>query len=549
MPTAAVLPIPRSLHVATLLLDEAGLTILAAAETADVRCPVCGQPADRVHSRYPRTLADLPWAGVAVRLRVRARRFFCANPTCPRAIFAERLAGIAPAFAHRTDRQREALEAIAFVAGGEAGARLAHELGMPVSPDTLLRLIRGAPEGAVPAPMVLGVDDWAYRKGRRYGTILVDLERHRPVDLLPDRTAEALAAWLASHPGVRLVSRDRSGAYAEGITAGAPAAGQVADRWHLLDNVRAAVQQALERHRARLPAFPVPSASAAADAAPPPSAPDRTPLGSYGRVSPRQERERQDARARRLDRYERVMALRERGWTVRRIAAEVGVSERTVNRWVAAGRFPERRRRVEARRLLVEHRPYLDRRWAEGCHTVARLCRELREQGYTGSCSLVYGYAAHLRTGIPPPEANPPPVPTAPPPAQPPSPREVAWLLLRAADRLAEPERRYLDALRQADPALATAVDLTRDFAAMVRGRQPDRLDDWLRAASASGIAEFQRLASGVDGDKAAVAAALAERWSNGQTEGQVLRLKLIKRQGYGRAKIDLLRKRVLRAA
>jgi hypothetical protein len=304
----------------------------------------------------------------------------------------------------------------------------------------------------------------------------------------------------------------------------------------------------LERNRARLPVFPVPAAAAAVEPVPPPTAPDRTRLGSYGRVSPRLEHQKQTARARRLACYEQVEALRTRGWTVRRIAAEVGISERTINRWSAAGRFPERKRRPEARRLLDEHRPYLDRRWAEGCHTVARLCRELREQGYTGSCTLVYGYAAHLRTGIPPPEANPPPA-TVPPPAKPPSPREVAWLLLRTDGNLAEPERRYLDDLRQADPALATAVDLTCDFVAMVRGRQPDRLDDWLRAASASGVAEFQRLATGLEGDQAAVAAALTARWSNGQTEGQVLRLKLIKRQGYGRAKLDLLRKRVLRAA
>jgi transposase len=543
----AALPIPRTLRVEALLLDEDGLAILAASEAADVRCPVCGECADRVHSRYVRTLADLPWAGVAVRLRVRARRFFCDNAACPRGIFAERLAGIAPAFAHRTDRQRDALAAIAFAAGGEGGARLARRLGMPASPDTLLRLIRAAPDRALPTPSVLGVDDWAVRKGRRYGTILVDLERHHPVDLLPERTAEALAGWLAAHPGVRLVARDRSGAYAGGIAAGAPAAVQVADRWHLVDDLRDALQQVLDRHRARLPAFPVPAAPDAGAAPAPPTAPDRTPLGSYGRASPRQERARQDARTRRLGRYERVVALRERGWTIRRVAREVGLSERTVNRWLAAGRFPERTRRPEARRLLAEHRPYLDRRWAEGCRTVARLCRELRDRGYTGSCTLVYGYAACLRTGIPPPEARPPP--PAAPPRLPPSPREVVWLLLRAADTLAEPERQYLEAVRQADPALAAAVDLTREFMAMVRGRHPDRLDAWLRTAAGSGSAELDRLAAGLERDKAAVGAALAERWSNGQTEGQVLRLKLIKRQGYGRAKVDLLRKRLLRAA
>jgi transposase len=548
MPPTAVLPIPRSLHVETLLLEEEGLTVLASSEATDVRCPVCGEPADRVHSRYVRTLADLPWAGLAVRFRVHVRRFFCDNPSCPRTIFAERLDGIAQSFAHRTDRQREALEAIAFAAGGEAGARLAAALGYPVSPDTLLRLIRGAPEAAATATTVLGVDDWALRKGRTYGTILVDLERHRPIDLLPDRTAEALAAWLAAHPGVRIVSRDRSGAYAEGIAAGAPQAVQVADRWHLLDNLRAAAQQVLERNRGRLPVCPAPVPPDAAAAVPPVDAPDRAPLGSYGRLSPRQERQRQTLRSRRLERDERVMTLRERGWTVRRIAREVGISERTVNRWSAAGHFPERKRRAEARGLLATHRPYLDRRWAEGCHTVSRLCRELREQGYTGSCTLVYGDAACLRTGIPPPEMNPPPS-TAAPAAQPLAPREIVWLLLRPAAKLAEPERQYLDAVRRADPVLTAAVDLARDFVSMVRGRQSDRLDEWLRTASTSGVTEYQGLAAGLERDRAAVAAALSERWSNGQTEGQVLRLKLIKRQGFGRAKFDLLRKRVLRAA
>jgi hypothetical protein len=271
-------------------------------------------------------------------------------------------------------------------------------------------------------------------------------------------------------------------------------------------------------------------------------------LGSYGRLSPRQEQQRQIARARRLARYERVTALRQRGWTVRRIAREVGVSERTVNRWAAAGRFPERKRRAEARRLLGAHRPYLERRWAEGCHTVARLCRELRDRGYTGSCTLVYGYAACLRTGIPPPGSLPA-EPAAAAAAQARSPREVGWLLLRPAAQLAATDHQYVEAVRQADPVLAAAVDLTRAFAATVRGRQPDRLEEWLRTAHASGIAEFQGMAAGLERDQAAVAAALSERWSNGQTEGQVLRLKLITRQGYGRANFDLLRQRVLRAA
>src|SRR5262249_33242108 len=191
----------------------------------------------RIRRRYTRTLADLPWARFAVRVYLRVRRFFCDNPACPRAIFAERLAGIAPVFAHRTDRQRERLTDFALALGGEEGSRLAAKHGMPVSPDTLLRLIRGAPERELPTPAVLGVDDWAIHKGMTYGTILVDLERHRPVDVLPDRSGASLAAWLRAHPGVAVIPRDRGGAYAEGARAGPPTAAQGADRWHRVDNL------------------------------------------------------------------------------------------------------------------------------------------------------------------------------------------------------------------------------------------------------------------------------------------------------------------------
>lgn len=549
----AVLPIPRSLRVEALLLADDGLAILASSEAADVRCPLCGQRSDRVHSRYVRALADLPWAGSAVQLRVRVRRCFCDNDACPRRIFVERLDGVAVAHARRTDRQREALTAIAVVLGGEAGARLAADLGYAVSPDTLLRLIRGAPDVAFPIPAVLGVDDWAYRKGRHYGTILVDLERHRPIDLLPDRASGSLAAWLRAHPGVAVVTRDRAGAYAEGAREGAPDAVQVADRWHLVDNLVDALEAFLVPKGACRQAAAAALARQLGATGPPRPPPDEPYQGKRRHPQPERWRQRMDAVAEarvapRRANWERVRALRAEGMNIAAIARAVGVSRMTVYAYLRRG--PPQRWHVTRRgerRVLEPYEPYLLRRWVEGCHVAAQLCREIRALGYAHSERTVALFATRLRRkGMPCPGRRPNAPLTR---IEGPSARHVATLLVQRPEKRTVDQTAYLAHLAQTDPAIAAAATLGGDFLAMLRRREGERLPAWLEEVSRSGVEELERFAAKLKEDLPAVQAGLTLRHSNGQTEGQVNRLKLIKRQGYGRAKFDLLRQRVLRAA
>ncbi|MEJ7617319.1 MAG: ISL3 family transposase, partial [Pyrinomonadaceae bacterium] len=249
------------MHISTLLADpeairldhivsaEKSVTLVVTAGQPGARCPRCAVSSARVHSLYTRCVADLPWHGVAVRLELHARRFVCTTECCQQRIFCERLPSVVAAYARKTSRLTVALELIGFALGGEAGARLARQLGMHTSPDALLERIRRAALPQVSTPKILGIDDWAQRKGSTYGTILVDYERRRPVDLLPDREAGTLAHWLKAHPGVEIIIRDRAGAYADGARAGAPEAMQIADRWHLLKNISEVFERFLNRHR------------------------------------------------------------------------------------------------------------------------------------------------------------------------------------------------------------------------------------------------------------------------------------------------------------
>jgi transposase len=412
---------------------------------------------------------------------------------------------------------------------------------MPVSPDTVLRLVRARPLEAAQTPRVLSVDDWAKRKGKTYGTILVDLEQHRVVDLLPDRTAESFATWLHEHPGVEIITRDRSTTYAEGARQGAPAAVQVADRWHLLKNLVDTVEDVLARNRPHLsrsvprPA-PCPEPEGIVTACEPPPMPI-----TYA------ERTRLRHRAERLQRYQQVMALRERGLKLNEIARKVAISERTVNRFLAAGTYPERKRRSSSKPGPLEgHIRYLDQRWAEGCTKGTQLWRELRGQGFTGSKSLVLSHIAHLRHGGP--LSTQPATPTGQTVVRRYAPRQAAVLFVRRPEEVDEAEAEDIAHMVSASAEIAAACELAQRFAQMVRQRLPEALEPWLEAAQSTTATEFRQFAASLSLDKAAVAAALQYPWSSGQAEGQINRLKLIKRTMYGRANFDLLRQRVLAA-
>jgi hypothetical protein len=343
MRTANLVPDPAVVTLEEIVANDAGVTLVLRARRPTARCPVCDHPAARVHSWYTRRLADVPWQGLAVCLRLRTRRWFCDNPHCERHIFTERLPTVALPHAQRTQRLATIVLVFGVAVGGAPGARLLAELGIAVSGDTLRRAVGAAALPAVATPRVLGVDDWSLKKGRTYATILVDLERHRPVDLLPEASAAGLSAWLREHPGVEIICRDRGGAYADGARQGAPDAVQVADRWHLLANLGDMLERLLGRHHAALRAVQVEEPPPAAEASPPAPTGVAPPSVPADRPPPRvrrAERERRERDARREARYRDIHALHARGYGVRAICRHLRLHQATVRKYLDAPSCP-----------------------------------------------------------------------------------------------------------------------------------------------------------------------------------------------------------------
>lgn len=504
-------------------------------------CPVCGRRAKQVHSHYQRTLADLPCCGDPVMIHLDTRRFVCRVRQCQRKLFTERIPALVAPSARRTLRLQAHLERDGFDLGGAPGARHATAQQTSVSRRTLLQLVRAAPAPVMASVQVLGVDDWAQRKGKTYGTILVNLETHHVVDLLPDRTAETFATWLRHHPAIAIISRDRGGASADGARQGAPHAQHTAqrapaDRFHLLKNVTDSFERFLIRNHALLRhAAHVAGTSEQrqdADATIVVVAEEHVPA-----MVNREQREQQERRARRFARYEEVQRLRSQGYRIRTIARMAGMARGTVLRFLRGEGFPERVPRAPRQTLLTPFAPYLRERWADGCHNATQLWHELRQRGFTGGYSIVTAYLhAWREPRLLPRERRCPGVCPSVPVAPTPSPRQTMWLLLRRVETLTPDERIYLVQLHRLCPEVMLAQALVEEFATLVRARDVTGLYVWLARVEEGGVAELRGIARRMWGDRPAVEAAVATEWSNGQVEGQVNRLKMLKRAMYGRA-------------
>ncbi|SDB74639.1 ISL3 family transposase [Belnapia rosea] len=529
--------IPAGLLVQQILPSHELLTIVVAPREPWAACPACGKPSWRVHSRYDRILNDLPWQGRPVQLRVQARRFRCLEPACPRLTFAERLTDTALPAARRTGRLDDLQRHLGLAAGGEVGSRLAARLAMPVSADTLLRLARrtGAVPQARPPVRVLAVDEWAWRRGHRYGTVLVDLERNRVVDLLPERSAESLAVWLKANPGVAVVARDRAGVYADGVRQGAPDAVEVTDRWHLLRNLGDAVDAAAERHHAAARRIarevmrqPVVSSTSAPAANARPGAARRRIVA---------------ARERRQSWFNEAARLHAAGASLSAISRQLGADRKTLRRWLRAGTVPswQQPRRGS---VLDPYRDHLERRWAEGCHNAARLWRELAALGFSGHGAIVRSWATeHRRTE---PNETRATRTVGGKPWRPPSGRRVARLLMAEPRTLSRPDRAFIARLLEDVPALAATVAAAKRLEGVLRKRSGETLADVLAAAESTHLSGF---VTELRKDITAVEAALRLPWTTSPAERQICRIKMIKRTIYGRAGFALLRARVMHAA
>lgn len=498
-------------------------------------CPRCATVSSRTHGGYRRSLVDAPVCGQRVRVTVAVRRFRCLHDDCPAVTFAEQIPGLTSPFSRFTPQARQQLSVIALALAGRAGARVSARLGLAVAKDTLIRLIRALPIPPVGTVQELGVDDFALRRGHVYGTVLINMATHQPVDVLPDREAETVAAWLREHPGTEVVCRDRSSAYAQAAATAAPEAIQVADRFHLWKNLCEAVGKTVNAHHSCLREAPPAPPEPATEPVLEPQAPIAAPARSRRLVT------------RTRERFELVHTRLEAGCSLSAISRELNLDRHTVRRFANAACVEELLVTAENRPSILDgYTDAVGQLFNSGLDDAAQITARIRDLGYTGGARTVQRYLAAFRT--PGASRNHPGPSHRLAPSTPPIPKpsKISRWLLSNPDHLDAAETDQLAKLLPRCGHLDRLGAHARSFAAIMTGLRGSEITAWIKAAEAEDLPHLVSFATGLPRDLGAVTNGLSLPYSSGAVEGNVNRIKTLKRGMYGRANFDLLRARIL---
>ena len=537
MPTTPLLPLPDGLEITSISVTERELHVRVTSNRMSSPCPLCSTPSLAIHSYYRRQPLELPCAGKTVRLLLSVKKFFCRVATCSRKIFTERLPEVIEPSSRLTTRLRTIVQAICAAFNAKGGARLGEQLGIYLSRRTFLHSLLLLPTPPVGQVKAVGIDDFAWKRGKRYGTVIVDLQTHDLLDLLPDREAESVKHWLLAHPEIEIVSRDRAGAYADGADQGAPQAQQIADRRHVCKNLGDAVQEYITRQKIQMPPPPSQNITTGevASACTPAPVPDPGPC----RYASQAKRERKQAVV------DQAKHLHEQGNSTYEIAASLHLARNTVRRYLRLEGPVQPTPRTRRLSQLDPFYDYLTQRWNDGCSNAHQLFEELQQKGYRGGETTVRSFVARLRKGVAG-MARPPKQAKTGEASSSASPRELSRLLSKQEEDLTAEEKSDLARLLESSPEVKLVHHLLQAFLQMLRERRPERLNGWMKEARESGVKELGSFVVGSERDYDAVRAGLTFHWSQGPVEGTVNKIKTHKRLMYGRASFTLLRQKLL---
>ena len=464
-------------------------------------------------------------------------------------IFVERLTELAEVSARQTNRLSRIICCLAFYVGGRTGAKVSERLAIKVSRQTLIRRILKTPPSQISVPRVIGIDDFAFRRGQVYGTLMIDLERRKAIDLIPSREAEDVARWLKQYPQVEVVSRDRSPIYATAINLALPNADQVADRFHIVKNIYEVLEKILHRERKTIAQVSEEMRRQANRI----SRENQSPIENERFKQPKVTKSETEiaagkikqsaARTRRIEKYEAVKRLRGQGVSISEISRRLRMHRETVRHFLRCDEYPDVKPAFRKISPLVNYQDYLRQRWNEGNGNARELYREITKRGYVGSYHTLVRFLRVWRSDLPKEDRlrirlQTFRIPTA---------REIKWWLLGTKPNINEEKSRFLQLLHQRQPEIGEAVRVIKEFQKILKEGSENDYENWReQVKQTAGNQELKNFAFRLDKDDRAIRAAITSDWSNGQTEGQVNRLKLIKRQMYGRASFGVLKAKVL---